>query len=109
MCIELIAKIAHHILTDNIIQIGLPDADQASYNRCHKHNCHIENQPLEIVLADRIVKNGSNHQRVHQSKTSREQDGEQDEDNLQLIRCEGLYNAAYCADISVTPTFLLIF
>src|SRR5436305_3369113 len=109
MRIEPVTEIAHHILADNIIQIGLPDTDQASDNRSHNHNCNIENKPLHIGPTNRVVKNVSNHQGIDQSKASCQQDGEHDEYNLPFIRCEGLYNTPHGASIRLASTFLLIF
>ena len=38
--IELIAEVTHHALTNNIIKVGLPNANNAGDNRRHNHNDH---------------------------------------------------------------------
>ena len=62
MCIELIAKIAHHILTDNIIQIGLPDAHASWHDGDDDHDTYIDKQPSEISFSNPIIENMLNHQ-----------------------------------------------
>ncbi len=67
MRIQLIAKVAHDILTNNIVQIRLSYANDAGYDRRNNHQTNKEKQQVRPFWCDGIIENVFNQQWIDQS------------------------------------------
>src|SRR5579884_536944 len=108
MTIQPIAKIAHHVLADAVVQIGLSNADDPRHNGCQEHDHDIDDEQADIALADSIIKDTLDQERIHQPQQRRHDNSRQHQNDLQFVWTEGFCDSFHRAYIRLAPTLLLI-
>src|SRR6266852_5238340 len=82
MSIELVAKVTHYILPNDIIQVCLPDTDNPRDDRHHEHDRDEDDD---------------------QAQNGREKDGDENQYYLYFICAKGLGNPTHSAYVGFAP------
>src|SRR5579883_3392887 len=99
MRVEFIAKVAHYTLTDNVIEVGLSNADDAGDNRHDEHDANEDHQQGQVALADSIIEDELYHKGVHEAQNSSEDDREENQHHLRFVGTERLHDAPHCESV----------
>ncbi len=83
--IELIAEIAHHLLTDQIVQVRLAYPDQPGEDGYGKHDAGQDQEQSHVALSDGVIEDHANQQGVDQSQNGRQENGAQDQNHLEGV------------------------
>src|SRR5713226_8288328 len=103
MSIELVAKVTHYILHNDIIHVCLPDTDNPRDDRHHEHDRDEDDEQVQVAFADSIIKDISDQERVDQAQNGREKDGDENQYYLYFICAKGLGNPTHSAYVGFAP------
>src|SRR5215467_1103906 len=104
MSIKLVAKVAHDVLPNDIIQVCLPDTDNTRDDRHHEHDGNEDDEQVQIAFANSIIKDILDQKRVDQAQYSREKDGDENQYHLYFVSAKSLGDPAHSAYIGFAPT-----
>ena|SRR5438270_5781445 len=93
MVIELIAEITHHLLPDHIVQVGLPNTNNAGNDGHDEHDTYEDKQQVKVAFPNSIIKNELDQERVYKTQDCREDDCNQYKYNLKFIWAKSLCHA----------------
>src|SRR5215467_2386637 len=109
MGIELIAKITHDILPNDIVQVCLPDTYNTRDDRHYKHDGDKNDEQVQVAFADSVIKDIADQEWVDQAQNGREYDGDENQYNLYFICAKGLGDATYSTHVGFAPSFFQFF
>ena len=100
MCIEAVAKVPHHALADDVVQVGLPETQGSVDDGGRDHRSDDQQQELQAVVGglvgrkNHVVEHDFDEQRVDEPDRRDYEDENADDCHLAAIRLERHCNPA---------------
>src|SRR5215467_3509365 len=105
MDVELIAKITHYVLPNDIVQVCLPDTDNTRNDGHYEHDRDEDDEQIQVTFADSVIKDITDQEWVDQTQNGRKNDGDENQYNLYFIFAKGLGDATHGTHVGFAPSF----